>query len=142
MGRWDKPLSSANEQVRKTAPAPDYSMSRRATNPALVIHPVLCADLLTRGQMPMTHFPVAFLRVSFASFWHCWFSTCQKKKKKKGHSFAVKQTTLPAQCFLTTQTHAGFRVRGFPSEVGSSLFKGEEARCVATMDGSSRLICA
>lgn len=56
LSRWDKPLSSANEQVRKTAPAPDYTVSRRATNPALAIHPVPCADLLTNGQMPMTHF--------------------------------------------------------------------------------------
>lgn len=40
MGRWDEPPSSANEQVRKTAPALDYTVSRRATNPALVIHPV------------------------------------------------------------------------------------------------------
>lgn len=67
MGRWDKPLFSANEQVRKTAPVLDYTVSCRATNPALAIHPVPCADLLTNGQMPVTHFPVAFLLVSFAA---------------------------------------------------------------------------
>lgn len=47
----------------------------------------------------------------------------------------------PCVVLLTTQTHAGLHVRGFLSEVSSSLFKGEETRCVATMDGS-RLICA
>lgn len=66
-GRRDKPLSSANEQVRKTVPEPDYTVSRSATNPALVIHPVPCADLLTNGQMPMTYFPVAFLPASFSA---------------------------------------------------------------------------
>lgn len=55
------------EQVRKTVSAPDYTMSCRATNPTLVIHPVLCADLLTNGQMPVMHFLVAFLPVSFAA---------------------------------------------------------------------------
>lgn len=67
MGWWDKPLSPASEQVRKAVSVPDYTMSCRATNPTLVIHPVLCADLLTNGQMPMIHFLVAFLPVSFAA---------------------------------------------------------------------------
>lgn len=38
--------------------------------------------------------------------------------------------------------HAGLHVRGFPSGLDLSLFKGEETRCVATMDRSSRLIGA
>lgn len=67
LGGWDEPPPSANEQVRKTAAAVDYTVSCRATNPALVIHPVPCADLPTNGQKPMTHFPLAVLLVSFAS---------------------------------------------------------------------------
>lgn len=76
---WDKPLFSANEQVRKTAPVPDYTVSRRATNPALAIHPVPCADLLTNGQMPVTHFPVAFPPVSFAAPGVATFAEPKKK---------------------------------------------------------------
>lgn len=83
MGRRDKPLSSANEQVRRTAPEQDYTVSRRATNPALAIHPVLCADLLTNGQMPVTHFPVAFPLVSFAASGVAGFTEPKKKKKKR-----------------------------------------------------------
>lgn len=80
LGLQDKPLSFADEQVRKTAPVPDYTVSRRATNPALAIHPVLCADLLTNGQMPMTHFPVAFLLVRFPASGNGGF-TSQKRSK-------------------------------------------------------------
>lgn len=76
-------LSPANEQVRKTAAALDYTVSRGATNPALAIHPASCADLLPIGQMPMTHFPVAFLLVSFADSGVGGFTQPRKRKKKK-----------------------------------------------------------
>lgn len=93
MGRWHKPLSLANEQVRKTVPVLDYTVSRRATNPALVIHPVLCADLLTNAQMP-AHFPVAFPLVSFAASGVAGFT-----KPKTGHSITVRLMTSLCRAF-------------------------------------------
>lgn len=91
LGWWDKPLPSTNEQVRKTAPAPDYTVSRRATNPALAIHPVLCADLLTTGQMPMT-LPACII----CCLWRClhWFHCA-----KKGHSIRVRLTNSSCSAF-------------------------------------------
>lgn len=80
MGQWDKPLSSANEQVRKTAPELDYTVSRRATNPALAIHPVPCADLLTHGQKPKAHFLVL---ISFAA--HGVMAFTGPKKRGSAH---------------------------------------------------------
>lgn len=77
MGQWDKPLSSANEQVRKTAPVLDYTVSRRATNPALAIHPVPCADLLTHGRKPKTHFLVL---ISFGARGVVGFTRPKKKR--------------------------------------------------------------
>lgn len=109
MGRWEEPVSSPNEQVRKTAPVPDYTVSRRAINPALAIHPVLCADLLTNGQMPMTHFPVAFPLVSFPASGDAGVT---RQKRSQHYS---ETDDLLVLCFLTTLVHAGRRVRGFLS---------------------------
>lgn len=46
MDRWGKQWSL------------DYTVSRRATNAALAMCSVLCADLFPKEQVPMTHFPV------------------------------------------------------------------------------------
>lgn len=78
--------SPSNEQVRKSTL--DYMVSRKATNPALAIHPAPCADLLPNGRMPVTHFPVAFLLASLAASGGGF--TKPKQKKKKGHCITVR----------------------------------------------------
>lgn len=95
------PSSSAAEQVRKTVAAADYMVSCRATNPALVIHPVPCTDLLTNGKMPMTHFPVAFLPVSFPASAAAHFNTPKKHNdtQKKGHSLTARLTMSSCSAF-------------------------------------------
>lgn len=49
-------------------------------------------------------------------------SPSQENGKKKNY---CETDDLLLQCFLTTQMHAGLHVRGLPSKVGLSLFKGE-----------------
>lgn len=118
------PSSSAAEQVRKTVVPADYTVSCRATNPALVIHPVPCTDLLTNGKMPVTHFPVAFLPVSFPASAAAHFNTPKKptthKTKKRSHLNSQTDDVL-VQCFLTTQTHAVLHVRGRVSIQGGFI---------------------
>lgn len=97
MGWRDKPRSSASEQVRRTVPEPDYTVSHRATNPALVIHPAPCTDLLTNGQMPMTHLPVAFQHGSLSASGVACFN--MPKKKKKGHSATARLTMSSCRAF-------------------------------------------
>lgn len=76
--------SAAHEQVRDRTAGLDYTISRGASNPVLVIHPAPCADLLPNGQMPMTHLPVTFPRVSFASGAACFTRPRHKNYPKKG----------------------------------------------------------
>lgn len=100
--RCDEPPPPSAEQVRKTVAAADYTVSCRATNPALVIHPVPCTDLLTNGKMPMTHFPVAFLPVSFPASAAAHFNTPKKPtthKTKKGHSLTARLTMSSCSAF-------------------------------------------
>lgn len=68
----------ANEQMRKTAPVLDYTVSCRATNPALVMHLALRADLLSNGQMPVTHFPANII----CCLWCWWFHPGKKQTNK------------------------------------------------------------
>lgn len=71
-------LSSANEQVRKSAPAPDYTASHRATNPTSVIHSVLICCLMDKCQRDIVPLPSSlwnFLLLVSSSF------TTPKNKK-------------------------------------------------------------
>lgn len=90
MGESRKSWSSANEQVKQSAQVPDYTASP--------IGDPSCADLLLRGQMPMTYFHVALNLVTFHSS-SCLLVSMSQKKKKKGHVHK-NDVTL---CFLTTQ---------------------------------------
>lgn len=75
MSKSTKSWSSANEQVKISAQVPDYTESP-ISDPS-------CADLLPRGQTPMTHFPVALKLVTFCGSSCLLISTSQKKKKRK-----------------------------------------------------------
>lgn len=88
--------SAAHEQVRHRTAGLDYSISRGASNPVLVIHPAPCAGLSANGQMPMTHFLVTFPRVLFASG-----ATITKKKrdKREGHHISVRLMAFLCRAF-------------------------------------------
>lgn len=107
--------SAAHEQVRHRTAGLDYSISRGASNPVLVVHPAPCADLLPNGQMPMTHFLVTFPRVSFASAAACFTQRLPKEKRKKrgGHHISVRLMASLCRAFSLHESPLGFTSGAF-----------------------------